>query len=458
MIDVRSLTPLKDIQREYASKLVSADEAVKVVKSGDRVHYGLFCGLIRDLDEALAKRAEELEDVKVMTSIWNYPEPPKILQVDPDHKHFIYLSTMFSATDRKMNKEGRCWFVPLQFRENPKLWAENVGGIDVAMLQVAPMDQYGNFNLGPTVAEYWGIFKTAKHIIVEVNDKQPVVNGIGNSINISQVDLIVEGSNKPLPNIIAKDATEIDKKIATHIVSLMESGSSLQLGIGGLPNYVGKLIAESDIKDLSVHTEMFVDAYVNLYKQGKITGNKNLDKGKMVFTFAMGSQEVYDFLDHNPLGYVAPVDYVNNIDVIAANDKVVSINSCLQVDLFGQVNSESAGLQHIGGTGGQLDFVMGAFQSKGGKSFLCLPSTRKNKDGSLSSLIVPTLPQGSIVTCPRHATQYIVTEYGAVNLKGMSTWERAEKLISIAHPDFQDELVREAEKMGIWKKSSKVQY
>ncbi|MCI8645471.1 MAG: butyryl-CoA:acetate CoA-transferase [Firmicutes bacterium] len=454
----KSLYKLNQVQIEYQKRLVTADKAVKVVKSGDRVHYGLFGGIVRELDTALAKRTEELEDVIVMDTIWNYPEPPAILQADPQAKHFKYLSTHMSALDRKMNKQGCCWFIPVQFRENPKYWAENVGDIDVAMFQVSPMDQYGNFNFGPQLAEYWGILKRAKKVIVEVNPCQPVVHGVENTINISQVDMVVEGEPRPLPNIVAKDASDIEKKIATHIVDKIESGSTLQLGIGGMPNYVGKMIAESDINDLSVHTEMFVDAYVNLYKEGKITGNKNIDKGKMVFTFAMGSQEVYDFLDDNPLGYIAPVDYVNAVEVIAANNKVVSINSCLQVDLFGQVNSESAGLQHIGGTGGQLDFVMGAFQSQGGKSFLCTPSVRTNKDGSKSSLILPTLPQGSIVSAPRSATHYVVTEYGAVNLKGKSTWERAELLISIAHPDFQDELVKEAEKMGIWKTSSKVQY
>lgn len=454
----KSLYKLSQIQKEYEKKLVTADEAVKVVKSGDRVHYGLFGGIVRDLDTALAKRTDELEDVIVMDTIWNYPEPPAILQADPNARHFKYLSTHMSALDRKMNKQGCCWFIPVQFRENPKYWAENVGDIDVAMFQVSPMDAYGNFNFGPQLAEYWGILKRAQKVIVEVNPCQPIVHGVENTINISQIDMIVEGQARPLPNIVAKDASDIEKKIATHIVDKIESGSTLQLGIGGMPNYVGKMIAQSDINDLSVHTEMFVDAYVNLYKEGKITGNKNIDKGKMVFTFAMGSQEVYDFLNDNPLGYIAPVDYVNAVEVIAANDKVVSINSCLQVDLFGQVNSESAGLQHIGGTGGQLDFVMGAFQSQGGKSFLCTPSVRTNKDGSKSSLILPTLPQGSIVSAPRSATHYIVTEYGAVNLKGKSTWERAELLISIAHPDFQDELVKEAEKMGIWKTSSKVQY
>ena len=456
MNTVREFCKAAQIQSEYNRKLVSADEAVKVVKSGDRIHYGLFCGIVRELDKALAKRTDELEDVLVMDTIWNYPEPPAILQADPEAKHFKYLSTHMSGLDRKMNKQGCCWFVPVQFRENPKYMAENVGPINVAMFQVGPMDEYGNFNFGPQLAEYWGIMKAAEKVIVEVNPAQPKVHGIENTINISQIDMIVEAPATPLPSIVAKDATDIEKKIATHIVDKIESGSTLQLGIGGMPNYVGKMIAESDINDLSVHTEMFVDAYVELYKQGKITGNKNTNKGKMVFTFAMGSQEVYDFLDDNPMGLMAPVDYVNAVEVIAANDKAVSINSCLQVDLFGQVNSESDGLQHIGGTGGQLDFVMGSFQSKGGKSFLCTPSVRKYKDGSVRSLILPTLPEGSIVSAPRSATHYVVTEYGAVNLKGKSTWERAELLISIAHPDFRDDLIRQAEKMGIWKNSSKV--
>jgi acyl-CoA hydrolase len=346
----------------------------------------------------------------------------------------------------------------VQFRENTKLWAENVEKIDVAMLQTAPMDRFGYFNFGPQVAEYWGIFSKAKHIIVEVNEKQPVTHGIENGIHVTQVDRIVEGANRPLPKLIAKPASEVEKKIAAHIVERISSGSSIQLGIGGMPNYVGSMIADSDINDLSVHTEMFVDAYVHLYNAGKITGNKNTHRGKMVFTFAMGSQEVYDFLDDNPLAFIAPVDYVNALEVIAANDKVVSVNSCLQVDLFGQVNSESAGLQHIGGTGGQLDYVMGAFQSRGGQSFLCTPSVRRGKDGKLESLIVARLPEGAVVSVPRSATHYVVTEYGAVNLKGKSTWERAELLISVAHPDFRDDLVREAERMGIWKYSSKVLY
>ena len=453
---VKTFCPVNQVQQMYRDKLTTADEAVKCIKSGDRVHYGLFSGLVDSLDIALAKRTEELHDVLICTTNWNHPRKPAILEADPNAEHFKYLSTHMSTLDRQMCKEGRCWFIPVQFRENTKYWAECVGDIDVAMLQVGPMDRFGNFNLGPQVAEYWGIFQSAKKIIVEVNEKFPVIHGVGNTININQVSMVVEGPSNPLPNLVAKEANEVDRRIAGHIVNLLESGSTLQLGIGGIPNSVGKMIAESDINDLSVHTEMFVDAYVDLYKAGKITGNKNLDRGKMVFTFAMGSQEVYDFLDDNPLGYCAPVDYVNALETIAGNDKMVSINSCMQVDLFGQANSEAAGLRHISGTGGQLDYVMGAFKSKGGKSFLCTPSVRKNKDGSLTSNIMPMLPEGTIVSCPRHATHYIVTEYGAVSLKGLSTWERAEKLISIAHPDFRDELIRDAEKMGIWKTTSKV--
>ncbi len=447
---------VSELSAEYAKKLVSADQAVQVIQSGDRVHYGLFNGLVVDLDRALAKRTQELEDVLIMTTIWAYPDPPQILVEDPEAKHFKYLSTHFSGFDRKMNKQGCCWYVPVTFRENPKYWSDNVGDIHVAMFQVAPMDQYGNFNFGPQVAEYQGILKKAKVVIVEVNENQPIAHGSENIINLSQIDYVVHGSNPQMPIIKAKEPSEIDKKIGRHIVERIKSGSTLQLGVGGLPNYVGAMIAESDINDLSVHSEMFVDAYLKLYKEGKITGNKNINKGKMVYTFSQGTKELYDFIHDNPILHVAPVDYVNALEVIAANDQVVSINSCLQVDLFGQVNSESAGLQHIGGTGGQLDFVMGAFKSKGGQSFLCTPSVRTRKDGSLESLIRPTLPEGSIVTVPRTATHHVVTEYGIVNLKGKSTWERSELLISIAHPDFRDELIKSAERMGIWKNTSKI--
>lgn len=455
--DVKQWLPADQVQAAYKEKLVTADEAVKIVKSGDYIHYGLFTGVVVDLDRALAKRVNELEDVTICSTMWSYAEPPEVLKADPKAEHFHYSSSHFTPIERKCNKEGNCWFLPVQFRENTKFYEECRPRFAVAMLQVAPMDKSGNFNLGPQVAEYWGILRNADKIIVEVNEKMIVNHGNENSINISQVDYVVEGSNTPLPTINAKEANEVEKAMAGHIVKLIESGSTLQLGTGGFPNYVGKLIAESDINDLSVHTEMFVDAYLHLFKAGKLTNNKKLNKGKMTYTFAMGSQELYDWIDDNQMMQVGPVDYVNDVDVISQNEKMISVNSCLQVDLFGQVNSESAGLQHIGGTGGQLDYVMGAFKSNGGKSFLCLPSTRVLKDGTRESLIRPTLPEGSIVSTPRSGVHYIVTEYGAVNLKGKNTYERAELLISIAHPDFRDELIEAAKKMGIWKTCSKLQ-
>ena len=455
--DVKTWLPADQVQAAYKEKLVTADEAVKIVKSGDYIHYGLFTGVVVDLDRALAKRVNELEDVTICSTMWSYAEPPEVLKADPKAEHFHYSSSHFTPIERKCNKEGNCWFLPVQIRENTKFYEECRPRFAVAMLQVAPMDKSGNFNLGPQVAEYWGVLRNADKIIVEVNEKMIVNHGNENSINISQVDYVVEGSNTPLPTINAKEANEVEKAMARHIVKLIESGSTLQLGTGGFPNYVGKLIAESDINDLSVHTEMFVDAYLHLFKAGKLTNNKKLNKGKMTYTFAMGSQELYDWIDDNQMIQVGPVDYVNDVDVISQNEKMISVNSCLQVDLFGQVNSESAGLQHIGGTGGQLDYVMGAFKSNGGKSFLCLPSTRVLKDGTRESLIRPTLPEGSIVSTPRSGVHYIVTEYGAVNLKGKNTYERAELLISIAHPDFRDELIEAAKKMGIWKTCSKLQ-
>ena len=455
--DVKTWLPADQVQAAYKEKLVTADEAVKIVKSGDYIHYGLFTGVVVDLDRALAKRVNELEDVTICSTMWSYAEPPEVLKADPKAEHFHYSSSHFTPIERKCNKEGNCWFLPVQFRENTKFYEECRPRFAVAMLQVAPMDKSGNFNLGPQVAEYWGVLRNADKIIVEVNEKMIVNHGNENSINISQVDYVVEGSNTPLPTINAKEANEVEKAMARHIVKLIESGSTLQLGTGGFPNYVGKLIAESDINDLSVHTEMFVDAYLHLFKAGKLTNNKKLNKGKMTYTFAMGSQELYDWIDDNQMMQVGPVDYVNDVDVISQNEKMISVNSCLQVDLFGQVNSESAGLQHIGGTGGQLDYVMGAFKSNGGKSFLCLPSTRVLKDGTRESLIRPTLPEGSIVSTPRSGVHYIVTEYGAVNLKGKNTYDRAELLISIAHPDFRDELIEAAKKMGIWKTCSKLQ-
>ena len=239
------------------------------------------------------------------------------------------------------------------------------------------------------------------------------------------------------------------------IVEQIPNGACLQLGIGGMPNTVGSMIAQSDLKDLGVHTEMYVDGFVDMAMAGKLTGrNKALDRGRQVYAFAAGTQKLYDYVDRNPAVMAAPVDYTNDVRVLAQLDNFISINNAIDMDLFGQVNAESAGLKHISGTGGQLDFVMGAYLSNGGKSFICMSSTVTGKDGAVKSRIVPTLTPGSIATDPRSCVQYIVTEHGMINLKGLSTWERAEAIISIAAPQFREQLIQDAEKMGIWRRSN----
>lgn len=251
--------------------------------------------------------------------------------------------------------------------------------------------------------------------------------------------------------------SDIDKKIASIVVEQIEDGACLQLGIGAMPNAVGAMIAQSDLKDLGVHTEMLVDSYVDMYNAGRITGRrKQIDQCKMVYTFAMGTNKLYDFLDNNPACAAYPVDYTNNPFIIGQNDNVIGINNAVEVDLYGQVASESSGIRHISGTGGQLDFIFGAYCSKGGKGLICLTSTFKGKDGSLQSRIRPILTPGAIVTVPRSINFYVVTEYGVAMLKGKSTWERAESLINIAHPDLRDELIKEADCMKIWVRSNKI--
>lgn len=447
---------VSDLAAEYKKKLITADEAAAKVKNGDRLHFGLGCGSIIDIDKAIAKRAKDLRDVEVISTVTIRDNPFETYLATDSNEQVRFVSAHFSAFDRKMSADGRCWYMPMMFNELPFLWVNNDCEIDIAMFQVAPMDEHGNFNLGPQVADMWGVIKSAKMVIVEVNENMPIAQGHQTQLNLYGIDYVVEGSNTPLTELKSKEPTEIDKKIASHIVPKIKSHSTLQLGIGSLPLCIGSMLAESDQRNINGHTEMLTDAYVDLFEAGKLTGNKPIDKGKVVYTFAGGTNRLYDFINDNPICCSAPVDYVNNIATIAQIENFVSVNSCIQVDLYGQVCSESAGHRQISGTGGQLDFVLGAYQSDGGHSFLCTPSTRTTSDGRRESLISPVLPPGAIVTTPRMATNYIVTEFGAADLKGKTTWERAELLIGIAHPDFRDDLIKAAEKMGIWKNSSKL--
>ena len=447
---------ISDLKEEYKKKLITAEQAAEMVRPGSRLHFGLGCGTIVDIDKAIAKRADELKDITVISTVAIREKPFETFLATKSNEQVRFASAHFSSNDRMMSQEGRCWYIPMMFCELPFLWTNNNNDIDIAMFQVAPMDEYGNFNLGPQVADMWGVIRAAKKIIVEVNQNMPIAHGYQTQLNLCAIDHVVEGSNNPLAELPPKAPSEIDRKIASHVVKKIKSDSTLQLGIGSLPLCIGQMIADSDLNNIKAHTEMLTDAYVDLFEAGKLTGNKPIDVDKAVYTFAGGSKRLYDFINNNPICCNAPVDYVNSIATISQIKNFVSVNSCIQVDLYGQVCSESAGYRQISGTGGQLDFVLGAFQSKGGQSFLCTPSTRVNSKGEVESLISAALAPGAIVTTPRMATNFIVTEYGAADLKGKATWERAELLIGIAHPSFRDGLIKEAEKMGIWKNSSKI--
>ena len=444
-----------DYQAMYQQKLTTAEEAVKVVKSGDWVDYGWCTNHPIALDKALAARKDELRDVKVRGGVTMWM--PEIAKAEDAGEHFTWNSWHCSGIDRKIMTKGMGFFSPMRYAELPRFYRENLT-VDVAMLQVTPMDSHGNFSFALAASHLADMLEKAKVIILEVNKNMPWVYGLtGCEINIKDVDYVVEGDNPEVAQLGGGgEPTAVDKAVAELIVPQIPNGACLQLGIGGMPNTIGAMIAQSDLKDLGVHTEMYVDGFVDMAMAGKLTGkNKALDKGRQVYAFAAGSKKLYDYVDRNPDVMAAPVDYTNDVRVLAQLDNFISINNAIDMDLFGQVNAESAGLKHISGTGGQLDFVMGAYLSKGGKSFICMSSTVTGKDGTVKSRIVPTLTPGSICTDPRSCVHYIVTEYGMVNLKGLSTWERAEALISIAHPDFREQLIQDAEKMHIWRRSNK---
>lgn len=445
-----------DFSEEYRQKLVSADEAVKVIKSGDWVDYAWGCTVPDALDKALAKRTDELKDINLRGGI--LLKPLAVFEREDAGEHFTWNSWHMSGIERKLISRGCSFYAPIRYSELPRYYRDSKNPDDVAMFQVSPMDKHGYFNFGPNASHLAAVCETSKYIIVEVNENVPrCLGGTENGIHISKVNAIVEGENPPMSELGAGGpATEVDKKVAQLIVDQIPNGACLQLGIGGMPNAVGSLIAESDLKDLGVHTEMYVDAFVDIAKAGKITGaHKSIDRYRQVYAFGAGTQKLYDYLDDNPELMSAPVSYTNDIRSISALDNFISINNCVDIDLFGQISSESSGIKQISGAGGQLDFVLGAYLSKGGKSFICCSSTFTDKQGQMHSRIRPTLTEGSVVTDTRANTHYVVTEFGMVNLKGLSSWERAEALISIAHPDFRDELIAEADKMHIWRRSNR---
>lgn len=440
---------------EYKAKLCSPETAVKVVKSGDWVDYGFGLGQPVLLDKALAKRKEELQDIKIRSTL--SLRPREVVNVDPEREVFSFSSWHFSGYDRQLHDRNLCNYIPMIYRNQPRYYRNDLT-VDVAMVAVAPMDKHGYFNFSLSTSATRAILETAKIVIVEINDLLPVaLGGREECIHISEVDYIVESGSIPLPEVLPTVPDEVDDKVARLIVEDIVDGSTLQLGIGGMPNAVGNLIADSDVKDLGMHTEMLVDAYLAMYKKGKLTNKyKQLNRGKGVWSFSAGTRELYEWIDHNPALAAFSVDYTNDPAVIAQIDNFVSVNNCVEVDLYGQISAESSGTRQISGTGGQLDFVTGSYLSKGGKSFICFRSSFVDKKtGVMSSRVVPTLPGGGIVTDPRAQVHYLVTEWGKVKLAGCTTWERAERIISIAHPDFRDELIKNAEQMKIWRRSNK---
>ncbi len=459
----------KDIAAQYKSKLRTAEEAARCVKSGNWVTYGFFNGRPMACDRALAARKDELDNVLVGGAV-TIPPIPEVVSRDPEGKTFTYVDWHFSLLTRlmKMQNPYSVNYCSIVFGETDWGCAHHYGpaydptktGLrlqDVHILRASPMDENGYFNFAISNACMLS-WCMAKKLIVETNANIPRgLGGARESVHISQVDYVVEGENEPIFELPPIEATDIERQIAGHVFRHLKDGCCVQLGIGGMPNVLGHMIAESDLKHLGGHTEMLVDAYYEMYMSGRMDNSlKDVDRFKTVYTFALGNRKLYDWIHNNPALASYNVGYVNDYDVIKSIDNFISINQAIEVDLYGQVNAESNGFDQISGNGGMQDFVLGAYRSKGGKSFICLPSTYTMRDGTVISRIQPFFKPGTIVTIPRQMPQFIVTEYGCVTLKLDAVWMRAEKLISIAHPDFRDDLIKAAEKQKIWRRSNKI--
>jgi acyl-CoA hydrolase len=432
------------------AKRIGAEEAASLVRSGDWVDYGFGLGQPDVFDRALAARREELRDVKVRAAL--SVRPRAVVEADPAGESFRFLNWHFSGYDRGKHDLGLCDYIPMNFGESPDFYRRFIDPVDVVCLKTCPMDEQGFFNFGPAVTYQRAITERAKRVIVETCPTMPYVYGSQESVHASEVDFVIEGEDAPLTEVGNPLATDVDRRVAELIAAEIENGSCLQIGIGGMPNAVCGLLKETGVRDLGIHTEMLVDGMIDLVETGLVTGvHKTLNRFEVVFTFALGSKRQYDFIHRNPRARSFPVDYTNLPHHIMQNDRVVSINNTTQIDLQGQAASESAAHRHLTGTGGQLQFVRGAYASRGGKSFVCL-SSMYERHGKRASRIVSTLTPGNVVTTPRTDVMYVVTEYGLVNLKGKSVSERARALISIAHPDFRESLEREARELGLLQK------
>ena len=426
---------------------ITAEAAALMVQSGMWLDYGAVLGQPDVFDAALAKRLGQVTNLRIRSCLSTRARA--VLEADPKGDHVFWFSTHFSGYDRRKHDQGIAHYLPVHLGEIPDYYRRFIDPVDIAVFKTAPMDANGFFNFGPSNLWMRALVERAKVVIVEECAALPYVMGEGTGVHISEVDFVLTGDSQPMAELPKPVITDVDRAVARLIAAEIEDGACLQIGIGGMPNAVCGLLAESSVQDLGIHTEMMTDGIVDLYRAGRITGaKKQLNTGKMVCTFSLGAQYLYDFLHKNPMVEFHPVDYTNMPHIIMQNDNVAAINNTTQMDLQGQAASESDGYRHISGTGGQSQFVRGAYASKGGKSFICLASTFEKK-GERKSRIVTALTKGNIVTTPRSDMMYVVTEYGMVNLKGRTVAERAQLLISIAHPDFREDLLREAHELKL---------
>jgi 4-hydroxybutyrate CoA-transferase len=423
-----------DWKTRFKDKVLSPEEAIRrVVRPGDIIGGAMTCGFPQVLPEAIVRLAEELSGITIMHGIvvGNAPHYAPHLS-----KHIKLRNIFVFDATREAVKEGRAEYVPMYFYEMPECWRKGIWKTDVTMMQVSPPDVDGYMSLGVTVGYTPAMMEVSRAVLAEVNPNMPRTHG-ETLIHVSQVDYLVEG-DRPVPTIPRSEPDEVSQAIGRHVAELIEDGSTLQIGIGAIPDAI--LSCLTGHKDLGLHTEMFSDGAMDLLKKGVITNaRKSYMPYKSVVTFLLGSEELYEYVRENPSVVLLPGEKVAHPMVIAQNDKMVAINSALQVDLYGQVNAETIGTLQYSGVGGQVDFVRGAALSKGGKSVIALPSTAAN--GTISR-IVPYLDYGSVVTTSRCDVHYVATEYGVADLKGKSVRERAEALVSIAHPKFRDELAK----------------
>lgn len=420
---------------EYKKKLVSAEEAVSDIKSGQRVYISGNAATPYTLVKSLSARKDELKDVELVHVLLLGDDPFSRPEMQG---HFRHNSLFVGPADRKAINEGRADYVPIFLHQIPNLFYSGQMPLDVALLHLSSPDEHGFMSYGVEVLCSKAAAETAKKVIAQVNEQMPRVLG-DSFIHVSRIDKIVEVS-EPLPELKKKPFSDVEKKIGGYVADLIDDCSTLQLGIGGIPDAV--LAALKDRQDLGIHTEMVSDGVMEAIESGVITGAKKTSHPyKVILTFLLGSKKLYDFADNNPVFEAHPTDYTNHPFIVSQNDNMVAINSAIEVDITGQVCSDSIGKFIYSGFGGQVDFIRGAAHSKGGKPIIALPSTaQKGK----SSRIVPFLKKGAGVVTTRADVTFVVTEYGVAYLHGKNLQERTIALINIAHPKFRDELIKEA--------------